>query len=290
MRERFSFKPGYRGRTIFLILNYLFMAIVFLSMLIPLLKVLSDSFEGNFTYGFKIFPERFTLEAYKQVFRRPDIYGPFGISVLTTVIGTVLSMLLTTLAGYVLMQQDMPGRNIFSMAILITMVFNAGMIPTFLVMKQIYLLDTIWAAILPIAVNTYNIILMRNFFETVPPSLAESASLDGCTPLQIFYKIMLPLSKPALATVGLFTLVNYWNEYMQFVLYINDPDLYNLQIILRKIVLAGDEMKTSGADEFIFSDTLKNATIIVSIIPVLLVYPFLQKYFVQGINLGATKE
>ncbi|HAN44613.1 MAG TPA: carbohydrate ABC transporter permease [Ruminococcaceae bacterium] len=289
MKDKLSFKKGFRARTAFLIFNYLLMVAIFLIVMLPILKVVSDSFEGQFTYGFKLWPKQFTLIAYKSVLTRPELFKPFLISLYTTIVGATICMTFTTLAAYVLIQENMPGKKLLTLFILVTMVFNAGLIPTFMVIRDLNLLDSLWAVILPLAVNSYDIILMRNFFEAIPQSLSESAELDGCTPFQIFYKIILPLSKPALATIGLFALVAYWNEFFSFVMYINNPDLNNFQMVLRRFVLAGDAMHT-GTDDYIFPDTLRNCTIVVSMIPVLIVYPFLQKYFVSGINLGAVKE
>jgi len=288
MKEKITFTKDTWARSLFLIINAILMVMIFVAVLLPIVKVLSDSFEGRYTYSFKLWPNQFSTDAYRRVFTRADLYKPFMISTYITVVGTMISMALTTLAGYVLIQESLPGRKFLNWFIMITMVFNAGLIPTYLTMRDLHLIDTLWAVILPIATSTYNIILMRNFFETVPASLAESADIDGCTPFQIFYKIMLPLSKPALATVGLFTIVNYWNEYFSLIIYINKVELYNFQIILRKFVISGDNIPTS--DVYVFPEALKNAIIIISMLPIMVIYPFLQKYFVQGVNLGAVKE
>jgi putative aldouronate transport system permease protein len=290
MPERLSFTNGRAPRTVFIILNYVLMVCIFIIVVLPLLKVVSDSFEGAFTYGFKIIPNKFDTTAYRQVLRKPEVYRGFGVSVYTTLLGTLLGMTVTTLSAYTLVQFDLPGRRIIVIYILITMVINAGLIPTYLVVRDLNLINSLWAPILTLVVNSSNIILMRNFFESVPASLAEAAEIDGCSMFGIFWRIMLPLSVPAIATLSLFTLVSYWGEVMPFIYYINDTKLYNLQVVLRQYVLSGDSFSTSGAEDYIFPETMKNTLIVISIIPVMVIYPFLQRYFVTGINIGAVKE
>ena len=181
----------------------------------------------------------------------------------------------------------MPGRTLFANMLLFTMIFNGGMIPTYLVLRQLHLTNTLWVVILYPALNVYNLVLMRNFFEGIPASLYEAATLDGCTPMQTFVRIVLPMSKPALASIGLMYAVSYWNDYTHYKLYILDSNLYNFQMKLRGMIQGSDLPTASGnATE----NTIKNAAIIVVIIPFMILYPFLQKYFVQGVNIGAVKE
>ena len=161
------------------------------------------------------------------------------------------------------------------------------MIPTYLVMKGLHLTNSLWGVILLPAINVYNLVLMRNFFEGIPSSLYESATLDGCTPMQTFYKIVLPLSKAALASIGLMYAVSYWNDYTNYKLYITNSDLYNFQMKLRSIVMGSDLPEANGSAT---ENTVKNAAIMTAIIPFMIVYPFCQKYFVKGVNIGAVKE
>ena len=187
-----------------------------------------------------------------------------------------------------LIQWDMPGRNFFAGIMLFTMIFQGGMIPTYLVMKSLHLTNTLWVVILMPAINIYNLVLMRNFFEGIPTSLFESATLDGCSPIQIFYKIVLPLSKAALASIGLMFAVSYWNDYTNYKLYITtDQSLYNFQMKLRSIIMGSDLPAANGGAA---ENTVTNAAVIVAILPFMILYPFLQKYFVKGINIGAVKE
>lgn len=217
----------------------------------------------------------------------PSLVTPLINSVITTVSGTFLGLLLSTLGAYVLIQFDMPGRGLFAGLLLFTMIFSGGMIPSYIVMRKLGLTNTLWSVILLPAINVYNLVLMRNFFEGIPQSLFESATLDGCTPMQTFLRIALPLSKAALASIGLMFAVAYWNDYTNYKLYITKSTLYNFQMKLRSMMM-GSNLPTAmgGATE----NTVQNAAVIVAILPFMVLYPFLQKYFVKGINIGAVKE
>jgi putative aldouronate transport system permease protein len=166
------------------------------------------------------------------------------------------------------------------------MVFSGGLIPTYLTMRSLRLINTLWVILLPGAVSVYNIILMRNFFEGIPGSLFESAELDGCTPVKVFISIVLPLSTPALASIGLFYAVGFWNEYTQYVLFITNTNLYNFQVKLRELVI--DDQTLQGAQSF--SKAVQNAVVVMATLPFMLVYPFIQRYFVTGITMGSVKE
>lgn len=287
MKEKLSFTNGNFGRSIFRIANFCFMIIVICLMLIPLLKVLSDSMDRSGNYGLSFIPKDFTLYSYKTIITNSALYRPFLISIYVTAVGTVLALLLTTMGAYVLTQKDIPGRNFFIYLLLFTMIFHGGLIPTFMLIKKLKLINTLWAIIIPMSINTYYLILLKNFFSGIPQSLPESAEIDGCSPMGILVKIVLPMSRPALAAIGLFYAVMYWNDFFNFTIYINDPKLYNFQVKLREIVLT-DDLRTSP-DVHVYSKSLQNATIVVAIIPVMILYPILQKHFVTGINLGAVK-
>ena len=209
------------------------------------------------------------------------------MSIYTTVAGTFIGLLLSTMGAYVLIQWDMPGRTLFANILLFTMIFSGGMIPSYLVMRAVGLTDNPLGPILLPAINVYNLVLMRNFFEGIPKSLFESADLDGCTPMGMFWRIALPLSKAALASIGLMFAVAYWNDYTNFKLYITNRNLYNFQMKLRDMMQSSDLPEAvGGATE----NTIRNACIITAILPFMVLYPFLQKYFVKGINIGAVKE
>ena len=235
----------------------------------------------------RLWPAKFTFGGYKMILSRADLYRPFLISVGVTLAGTLVGLILSTLGAYVLIQWDMPGRNLFSWLLLFTMLFSGGMIPTYVVMMNLHLTNTLWSVILPLGINVYNLVLMRNFFEGIPASLFESAKLDGCSPMGIFIKIVLPLSKAALAAIGLMFSVTYWNDYTNFKIYITDNKLFNFQMKLRAMVMDNDLPTDDGS---LSTNTIQNAAIIVAIIPFMILYPFCQDYFVQGVNVGAVKE
>ena len=288
MREKLSFKPGYRGRTIFRIINGIFMALLVFSMLIPIIKVFVDSIDRSTTYGINLWPKNPSLVAYKTIFSAKALYRPLLISFFTTFTGTALGLFLTTVGAYVLIQKKLVGRNFLSYFVFFTMIFSGGLVPTYLVIKNIGIIDTLWAVLLPTSLNVYNMVLMKNFFEQIPESLLESAEIDGCNPMQTFGKIVLPLSLPALASIGLFFAVQYWNEFFSYVIYITDTDLYNFQVKLRELIL--NEQTMTDPSIMGFGNTVKNAAVIVAMIPPMIIYPFCQRYFISGVTMGAVKE
>lgn len=272
---------------VFPVVNGIIFIIISLIIIVPMWKVLVDSLDLRTAYGMKLWPEQFGWDGYISVFKNPTLFHPLVISVITTIAGTAIALTLSTLGAYVLIQWDMPGRNFFANMLLFTMIFNGGMIPTYLVLKSLHLTNTIWVVILFPALNVYNLVLMRNFFEGIPTSLFESATLDGCSPMQTFVRIVLPMSKAALASIGLMFAVTYWNDYTHYKLYITDSSLYNFQMKLRSVIMGSDLPQANGSAT---ENTVKNAAIIVAIIPFMILYPFLQKYFVKGVNIGAVKE
>lgn len=273
--------------SVFRVVNGLIFIILALIIIIPMWKILVDSFDLKTAYGMKLWPEQFGLDGYISVFNNPTLFRPLMISFFTTICGTILALVISTMGAYVLIQWNMPGRSFFANFLLFTMIFNGGMIPTYLVLRAIHMTNTLLVVILFPALNVYNLVLLRNFFEGIPASLFESATLDGCSPMQTFIRIVLPMSKAALASIGLFYAVSYWNDYTHYKLYITNSDLYNFQMKLRSIIMGSDMPQTAGGAT---ENTVKNAAIIVVIIPFMVLYPFLQKYFVKGVNVGAVKE
>ena len=273
--NKYVYKKPKKKITPFAIFNTILFIIISLIILLPIWKVLVDSFDATVGYGLNFWPKQFTAGGYKMIISRADLYRPFLISIVTTVAGTFVGLTLSTLGAYVLIQWEMPGRNFFSWLLLFTMLFSGGMIPTYVVMMNLHLTNTLWAVILPMGINVYNLVLMRNFFEGIPGSLFEAAEIDGCSPIMIFFRIVLPLSKAALAAIGLMFAVSYWNDYTNF------------QMKLRAMVMDSDLPTDDGS---ISSNTIQNAAIIVAIIPFMILYPFCQDYFVQGVNVGAVKE
>ena len=269
---------------LFNVINGILFILISIIMLIPIYKVLVDSFDLSSAYGMRLWPKQFGLAGYASVLSNPTLYRPLLISVGTTLVGTFLGLALSTLGAYVLIQWDMPGRTFFANFLLFTMIFNGGMIPTYLVMKNLGLTNNLLGVVLLPAINIYNLVLMRNFFEGIPQSLFEAATLDGCTPMATFIKVVLPLSKAALASIGLMFAVAYWNDYTNYKLYITDSSLYNFQMKLRSIMMGSDLPQANGGAT---ENTVKSAAIIIAILPFMILYPFLQKYFVKGVNVGA---
>jgi len=288
MPDKFSFKEGHRARAIYLIFAYTFLVLFMVCMIVPIIKIVVDSLDPTATYGINLWPKKIDLMAYKYILNTTTLYRPFFVSVLTTLLGTFVGLLIVTVTAYVLIQKEMPGQKIIVGMILFTMMFNGGLIPTYLTVQSVGLMNSIWAVILPLTLSAYNIILMKSFFESIPGTLFEAAQIDGCAPLTIFYKIVLPLSKPALASIGLFIAVTMWNDFFHFQIYITDPMWQNFQLKLRELVLSESATGTPTTSAMT-AEMLKSAVIVVVITPFLIIYPFVQKYFVKGVTIGAVK-
>lgn len=287
------------SRKAFEVFNYTFLTLVMLVSLFPLVHMFALSFSSNAAASagwVTIFPVDFSLEAYKYILGKPEFFRAFGISVLRVILGTSISVSLTILCAYSMSQPDhkFHGRKYYTWMFIITMVFNGGVIPTFLVIKAVGIYDTIWALILPNAVQTFNIIMMLNFFRGLPPALSESAFIDGANHFQVLLKIYLPISKPSLATVGLFTMVGHWNSWFDGMIYLSDTKKYPLQTYLRNVLqsvdMASIDIHNAAAMNEISSKTLTAAQIFVAVLPILIVYPLLQKHFIAGMTLGSVKE
>ena len=275
--EQLVYKKKKKKFKIFPIVNAIFFILVSLLILFPMWKVIVDSFDAHSATSFRWWPSTFSVGGYAAIFSRTALFRPLIISFITTIVGTFMGLLLATLGGYVLIQWEMPGRNFFAYMLLV---------PKYLVMQNLHLLDTLWAVILPMSINVYNLVLMRNFFEGIPEALFEAAQIDGCSPMGIFFKIVLPLSKAALASIGLMFAVTFWNDYTNFKIYIRTDKYYNFQIKLRNMVMDSNIPNDDSVDP----NTISNASTIVAILPFMIIYPFCQKYFVQGVNVGAVKE
>jgi putative aldouronate transport system permease protein len=286
-KEKIVAPPKKKKLHVFDVVNYIVFIILGLIILIPIWKVLVDSLNQYGVYQFRLWPHDFTLDGYRTIIETSKLYRPFINSVVTTLLGTLLGLVLSTLGGYVLIQFDMPGRGLFAAFLLFTMIFSGGMIPEYLVMKRLGLANNMWILVVKHGINVYNLVLMRNFFEGVPDSLYEAAKLDGCSPMGIFFRIVLPLSKAALASIGLMFAVTVWNDYSTVQIYITDTNQVNFQYKLRTMIMDGDTPTTAYN---VSQTTLYNAGIIVAILPFMILYPFLQKYFVTGVNIGAVKE
>lgn len=286
-REKIVVKPKKKKMQLFDIVNYAVFVIIALIIIVPIWKVVVDSFNAVGVYQFQLWPNRPTADGYKTIIETQKLYQPFLNSVYTTLAGALLGLVLSTLGGYVLAQKELPGRDLLAAFLLFTMIFSGGMIPEYLVMKELHLVDNMWILVVKHGINVYNLVLMKNFFEGIPESLYEAAKIDGCTPMGIFFRIVLPLSKAALASIGLMFAVTVWNDYSTVKIYITNPDQVNFQYKLRNMIMDGDTPTTAYA---VSQTTLFNAGIVCAILPFMVAYPFLQKYFVKGVNIGAVKE
>lgn len=264
--------------------------------LYPFLNVVAYSLSGyNAVLSGRVtfYPIDFTLEAYKEILGRTQIWRSMGTTVAVTLLGTATSLILTTLAAYSLSRKDLPGKKIISAMILFTMYFSGGMIPTFMVVKGVGLYDKIGALFIPQAISVFNFIVMRTFFREMPDSLEEAAKIDGASEMQVLTRIILPLSLAIIATMGLFYAVGYWNTYFDALLYIQDPNKFTLQLRLRGLLFGEDlnnaSMSLEGGGTQVMTQSLKMATVAVSTFPILVVYPWLQRYFVKGVMLGSIK-
>lgn len=239
-----------------------------------------------------LWPKGFNLDMYQYVFEDGRVLKGYKNTLIYVVLGTAISLLVTALGAYSLSKAKLVMGKPILMLIVFTMFFNGGMIPTFLVVKELGFVNTIWGMVLPGAVATWNLLIMRTFFMGMPQELEESGKIDGLSEIGIFFRIVLPLSKPVLATIGLYYAVGMWNNFMGPLLYLRDADMQPLQVILRNIVLSGQLTGTDGpvvGDIVVVEEGLKFATIMVSTLPILLVYPFIQKYFVKGALIGSVK-
>ncbi|MCM3749956.1 carbohydrate ABC transporter permease [Paenibacillus pasadenensis] len=287
------------GDRIFMSLVYVFLTLVLLVVLLPLLYILSSSFsspQAVVSGKVWLWPVNFTFDGYKAVFNNPQIGVGFMNSIFYTVVGTIINVALTVMLAYPLSRRTFYGRNVIMILLVITMMFEGGLIPYYLVVKNLELLDTRWAMILPGALAVFQVIIARTFFQTtIPNELAEAADLDGCNDLRFIFSIVLPLSKPILAVMMLMYAVGHWNAYFDALIFLRSADLFPLQIVLRNVLILNtvDASMIANADQMIaqqgLKDLLKYSLIVVASGPVLIIYPFVQKYFVQGVMIGSLK-
>jgi putative aldouronate transport system permease protein len=263
--------------------------------LLPVLHVFSASLSNPnaiHTSTIMLYPKQLTLSAYEYIFSTNALMRAFMITAFITIVGTFLNLVFTVSAAYALSKRYLPGLRFFMILIIIVMNFHAGIIPSYLNVKSLGLLNSVWAMIIPGMVGAFNLILMRNFFMDLPEEIEESAKIDGCNEISIIIKILIPLSLPAIATIGLFYGVGHWNEFFKGIFYITDSRKWPLQVLLKAIVFDGNFTTLAGAETEslkIEPANVQAAAIIFATLPIVLVYPFLQKHFVKGIVMGAVK-
>ncbi|MFD3261255.1 carbohydrate ABC transporter permease [Paenibacillus lentus] len=280
---------------LFAAVNFTLLAIIALITVLPFIHVVAGSFTTSAELAankFVLIPKVWSLEAYKFIFSTNTIFKAMGVSIGVTAVGTLVSMFMTALMAYGLSRRDLDGRKVVNFMVVFTMLFHGGMIPTFLVVKELGLIDTYAALIIPSAISAFNMIILKNFFQNIPEGLEESAKIDGCNDFGILFKIVLPLSMPAIATISLFYAVTYWNTYMTAILYLDDSAKWPIQVLLRQIVVLASGMDHSSTLDAAVpppDQTIKMAVIVVATLPILMVYPFLQKHFAKGAMLGSMK-
>jgi putative aldouronate transport system permease protein len=265
-----------------------------LTMLFPFMHVFAGSFSSGQAISqgrVTVFPVDFTTANYHAVLSNLSIWRSFGVTVFVTAAGTFVNLLLTSLMAYGLSKKELKGRSLILVMVLFTMIFQAPMIPSFLLVKSLGMLNTLWSLIIPSAISAFNLIIMISFFQNIPQALLDSAKIDGCGEYLTLWKIVLPLSMASISTIGLFYAVGHWNGYFQAVMYITDTKLFPLQLKLRQLIVENqaEQMMQSASLTLQSLEGIKMATIIIASAPILFVYPFIQKHFIKGSMLGSIK-
>ena len=278
---------------IFDIVVYILLFLVAMVTIVPFLQVVTISLippEVVASYGLHLIPTKIDLDGYRSIFKYKLLWTSYRNTIVRTLFGTALSMFLYVIAAYPLSKKYLPNRRFWIFFIIFTMYFSGGMIPNYLLINNwLKLSNTIWALILPPAMSAYNLIIVRNFFESIPDSLEESARIDGARETTVLFKIVVPLSMPVLATVSLWCIVGHWNAWYDCMLYIRDDTKYVLQYTLQRILLDGQVQDLDHIGTKVNTETMKMASIVVSILPIMIIYPFVQKYFTKGVMIGAVK-
>ncbi|XEC96312.1 carbohydrate ABC transporter permease [Paenibacillus tarimensis] len=285
------------GERIFDLFNYLFLTLFALVTVLPFIYIIGGSFATEAELSersFFLIPRDFSGSAYQYIFSSETIFRSMGVSIFITAVGTLTNLAFTLSMAYALSRKDLMGRNVIMNLVIFTMLFSGGMIPGYLLVRELGLIDSYAAVILPGAINAFNLIIIKNFFQQLPPGLEESARIDGCTDLGVLWRIVLPLSKPVIATFGLFYAVAHWNNFFSAMLFLNDHTKWPLQVMLREIVMlsqlaVGDLNNMDPNFVKPPEQSVKMAVIVVATVPILLVYPFLQRHFAKGVLLGSIK-
>lgn len=280
------------------IVVYAVLTIMAIVMLYPFIYVLSTSISDQSEVmrgNVLLWPIGFDTKAYQSMIVHPLFARSYLNTVIYAVTGTLATLFITAISAYPLSRDKFRSRKAISVLYVITMFFGGGMIPTYLIIKMLGMVDTLWAIILPGSISAWNLLIMRSFFKTIPESLHESAFLDGAKDWTVLWKIVIPLSMPVMTTIGLFAMVGFWNDFFAALIYLNDPNKYPVQMVLRMILISatftqgGDQQKSADLLQAISTQSLKSAAIVIAIVPIMCVYPFIQKYFVKGIMIGSIK-
>ncbi|MCM0649871.1 carbohydrate ABC transporter permease [Clostridium swellfunianum] len=287
------------GEKIFTVFNYLLFILIGIITLFPFLNIIAKSFSSEaavISGKVSIIPVEFQLGTYKYVLANSQFINSFKVSVFITVAGTLLSLVMTVVAAYPLSKPRLRGRKIFTLIYIFTMLFSGGLVPTYILMSNLRLVNKLPILILPSLISVYNLLIIKSYFESIPDSLEESAKLDGASNTTILFKIILPLSLPVFATIALFYAVGYWNNYFTAMIYITNPSLKPMQLYLKEMLYAASDVflqinnKNIDATMNSTPEAIQAASIITATVPIVIVYPFLQKYFVKGVLIGSVKE
>lgn len=283
----------------FIALDWILVLLIFVCVAYPLWYILVMSFDGDiYNTSVRLFPRRFSLNGYVAVFNYTKIWSGYGNSIVYMVLGTAVNMVVTICAAYPLSRRDVRGRNFISLLFAFTMYFSGGLIPSYLLISSLGMIDTLWAMIIPGAMSVYNMIVMRTYFESsIPGDLREAASIDGCNNMVFLLRIVLPLSTPVLAVIGMYYAVGHWNSYFGALLYLNDYRRYPLQMIIREILVINSVDSSAMADYdpeaasamMERMEIMRYSLAVVASLPMLILFPFVQKYFVKGMMIGAVK-
>ncbi|MCU6707511.1 carbohydrate ABC transporter permease [Paenibacillus sp. J5C_2022] len=285
-----------RGQKLFNLFNVVFLGAISLTMVLPLIHIVAQSFSNNVAIvsgDVAFWPVNFTTGSYELILGDPSIWKSFRNSLIVTVFGTLLNLLMTSMLAYPLARPEYLFRKGVLIFVLFTLIFSAPLIPNYLLIRSLGLLDTLWAITLPMAISAFNMFIMRSFFMNLPSELLDSAKMDGCGELMAFWRIVLPLSKPVMATMAIIYGVAHWNRYGDAVYYISDREWIPLQVRLREIVFADQLGQADITSEFfteLSPEGIKMAVIVVATVPIMMVYPFLQKYFIKGMLVGSIKS
>ena len=281
------------GSKIFDIFNYIFLSIVGILTLYPFwdaFVVSLSPIEEYLKTSIHLWPTKISIEPYSYMLNLRELWISYWNTIIVTVVGTSLNMLMTIMTAYVLSKKDLKGQRIIMFFIIFTMMFSGGLIPLYIVIKNLKMMNSLAALIIPTAMSTYNLIILRNFFYSIPQSLEEAAMIDGCSEIGILFKIVIPISKPAITTITLFYAVTNWNQFFSAVLYIYDKNKWPLQLFLRSLLFENDMAYQAGGESlFMLGQPMKMAAVMMAIIPIMCVYPFFQKHFTKGVMLGAVK-
>ncbi|OZB98604.1 carbohydrate ABC transporter permease [Paenibacillus sp. XY044] len=293
------------GEKVYIFVIYLLITLLCLSIVLPFLNILALSFNAGKDAergGIYFLPRVWSLQNFKEVFASSNILTAFGISLFRTVVGTVASVFLTAMGAYALKSRTMPGVRFFTLLVFFTMLFSGGMIPYYMLLKSLHLTNTIWVYIITSLYSAWNLIIMRTFFQQIHPSLEESARMDGYNDFAIFMRIIMPLSKPVIAVIALFNAVGHWNDWFTGAFYVRSAKLRPLSTLLQEMLTRAEAMRSklesaAGMNQYdalekmqVTGDSMKMATIIIVVAPIIIIYPFIQKYFAQGVMIGSIKE